>query len=176
MERQKDTPGTFFAESPTIRLVGATVLSIAGVAIAAMLCATGNYREAGILTGSALVAGILVARPISVRAVLTTWFVTAPLLSFYVRFPTDRSIVTYDRAVFAVVVLMLLLKPFANVATSTKANTLPDSIASQHSRISLSKFEVAWALLAVVALASHQNRGRHFLASARGVSRRKELP
>jgi O-antigen ligase len=154
MDRQRDTPVTLFAELPTLRLTAALILPVVGVALAAMLCASGHYREAAILAAAALVAGLLVAVPISVQAVLITWFATAPLASFYIRFPTDRSIVTYDRAVFALVVLMLLLKSFSAATAQPASQSFPDKAVPQRARFSMSKFEGAWALLAVLALAS----------------------
>ncbi len=154
VDRHRDTPVTFFAESPTLRLTAALILTIVGVAFAAMLCGSGNYREAAILAAAALAASLLVARAISVQAVMITWFATAPLASFYVRFPTDRSIVTYDRAVFALVVVMLLVKSFTKATTQTASRPFPRNAVPQRARFSMSKFEVAWALLAVLALAS----------------------
>jgi hypothetical protein len=61
------------------------------------------------------------------------WFATTPLASFYLRFPVERSLVTFDRAVFLVAALALLPRP---------------------GRVAATRFEIAWAMLAIVALLS----------------------
>lgn len=156
MDRQRDSPDTFFAGSPSLRITLWSILTSLGVAFAAILCASHNYREAAVFAAAALGAGLLVAGPISVRAVLITWFATAPLASFYIRFPTDRSIITYNRVVFALVVLKLLLKSRTSASTklARKSASFSENAVPQPARLSVSKFEVAWALLSVLALAS----------------------
>ncbi|MEK6286063.1 MAG: O-antigen ligase family protein [Acidobacteriota bacterium] len=157
MDRQRDRPDRFFAASPPLRTTALLILTTIAVAFAAILCASGNYREAAVLAAAGLGAGLLVAGPISVQAVLITWFATAPLASFYIRFPTDRSIVTYNRSVFALVIVMLLLKPGCTASltqTTSEAQSSSGNAWSRRAAFSVSKFEVAWALLSVLALAS----------------------
>src|SRR2546423_956640 len=105
MERQPESPASFFAALPSLRITALLILATTGVSIAATLCARGNYRGAVLSATAALGAGILFAGPISVQTVLLTWFATAPLASFYFRFPVDRSILTYNRLIFALVVV-----------------------------------------------------------------------
>lgn len=157
MDRQRDSPDSFFAALPPLRSTALLVLTTIAVAFAAILCASGYYREAAVLAAAGLGAGLLVAGPISVQAALITWFATAPLASFYIRFPTDRSIVNYNRGVFALVILMLLLKPKC-VASHTRPTSEAESSSAngllRRAAFSVSKFEIAWALLSVLALVS----------------------
>jgi O-antigen ligase len=156
MERQRESPSWFFASLPSLRITASLILATAGVALAATLCASGNYRGAVLSAAVALGAGVLVAGTISAQTVLIAWFVTAPLASFYVRFPIDRSILTYNRLVFALVVIMLLVKSgyqALGTESASEASTLWNASPRQ-STFSVSRFEIAWALLSVLALAS----------------------
>jgi O-antigen ligase len=154
MDTQRNIPIRFFANSHTLRLSTALILTIGGVALAATLCASDNYLDAAILAAASLAAGLLVASPVSVQAVMIAWFATSPLASFYIRIPADRSIITYDRAVFALIVIMLLLKPTTTPQPATERGSFHRFGAPLLSSLSISKFELAWALLAVLALAS----------------------
>ena len=114
--------------------------ALIAVTIASVLCAEGKYREAvgaGLVT---LAVGYVFSARVSIESVLIFWFATAPLASFYVRFPLDKSIITYNRAIIALVVIMLLVKPLKFEISKLK--------------FSATKFEIAWALLSVLALAS----------------------
>ena len=121
----------------------ALVLGTAGVVFAAVLCASGNYREAAAVAAAAIAAWLVVSMPISIETLLIVWFATTPLLSFYIRFPTDRSILTYNRVVIGLLAVALIVK-----------QTRPGEWSSLRSRFSLSRFEVAWVLLSGLALAS----------------------
>lgn len=169
MERQRESPASFFAALPSLRIATSLILATAGVAFAATLCASGNYREAALFAAAALGAGVLVAGPISVQTVLVTWFATTPLASFYVRFPTDRSILTYNRLVFALVVVMLLVKSgYTALAKEPASEASPLWNASpQRASFSVSKFEIAWALLSVLALASALARSNNVAYATR---------
>ncbi|HJQ69882.1 MAG TPA: hypothetical protein VKA70_12965 [Blastocatellia bacterium] len=68
---------------------------------------------------------------------LLTWFVTTPFLSYFVRYPLEKSIITFDRAVIGLVVVTLLWKHW----TSAKRGS-----------IRALRFEIAWALLSVLML------------------------
>ena len=129
---------------------------------AAVFCATGNYADAAII--AAIVAGgaLLIGFNASLDAVLVGWFVTTPLASFYLRVPLERSIITYDRVVFGLMIVMLILKwRRADSRSSTKLSAL------QGSRISITKFEATWALLSVAALASVAARSNNLAYATR---------
>ena len=116
-----------------------------------MLCATAKYQEAGAVAALSSGIAILLASQISIEAVLLAWFATTPLASFYLRFPTDRSIITFNRVVFGLLLVMLL--------ESYRVHWLPDpareeSYSSDRAHFSLSRFELAWAVLSILALAS----------------------
>src|ERR1044071_1651451 len=114
--------------------------ALIAVTIASVLCAEGKYREAagaGLVT---LAVGYVFSARISIESVLIFWFATAPLASFYVRFPLDKSVITYNRAIIVLIVAMLVLKPSRFEISNLK--------------FSVTKFELAWALLSVLALAS----------------------
>ncbi len=126
--------------SPLITHYSLFASTLIAVTIASVLCAEGKYREA---VGAGLVmlaVGYVFRARVSIESVLIFWFATAPLASFYVRFPLDKSIITYNRAIIALVVMMLLVKPLRFEISNLK--------------FSLTKFEIAWALLSVLALAS----------------------
>src|SRR6185503_17770816 len=117
--------------------------ALIAVTIASVLCAEGKYREAvgaGLVT---LAVGYILSARVSIESVLIFWFATAPLASFYVRFPLDKSIITYNRAIIVLIVAMLILKP------RTEERKEHPGL-----RLSVTKFELAWALLSVLALAS----------------------
>lgn len=137
-----------FFTSPSGRLTALFIVLTAGVIPSAGYCATGDYRSALAVAGISLAAGLLIFFPLSTQSALTCWFLTTPVAAFYVRFPVDRSIITYDRIVFASLVIVLFLSWKAG-DTSNNVKGKPQSW-----RISISKFEVAWALLALLALAS----------------------
>lgn len=73
----------------------------------------------------------------SVESLLVFWFFTSPVASFYLRYPFERSIITYDRAMIAAIAMIALFK-WRNEKRS----------------FVVSKFEIFWALLAVLALLS----------------------
>lgn len=114
--------------------------ALVAVLIASVLCAEGKYREA-VGTGLVILAvGYVFSARVSRESVLVLWFATAPLASFYIRFPLDKSIITYNRAIIALVVIMLLSQNLKFEISNLK--------------FSVTKFEIAWALLSVLALAS----------------------
>src|SRR5262249_27157981 len=126
------------------------LLLTAGASLAGMLSPKGSYGQAAALSVAALGGGLLVSASVSVETLLIIWFVSTPLAPFYIRFPTDRSIVTYNRTVFALIAVLLLTKWLRNSA-KPEANA---SLRQQTAHIRVSKFEVAWALLSVLAIAS----------------------
>jgi hypothetical protein len=72
-----------------------------------------------------------------VESILVFWFFTSPLASFYLRFPAERSIITYDRMMIALAFSIALFKWI-----------------NEKSSVTVSKFEIFWSLLAAAALSS----------------------
>src|SRR6185503_176435 len=94
-----------FSISPSFLISAALVAALA----AAAFCATGDYANAAIIAAMVVGGALLIGFNASLEAVLVAWFVTTPLASFYLRVPLERSIITYDRAVFAVMIVIVLL-------------------------------------------------------------------
>jgi O-antigen ligase len=139
------------AASP-LRLSGSFILVAAGVAFAATLCATGNYRNAAVITGLSLGAALLLLISVPTQSVLLAWFATTPLASFYIRYPLDRSIITYNRVVFGSLAASMLLGWYLR---TKKTEELADRDASvTQARFTLTRFEIAWAILSVIAFIS----------------------
>jgi O-antigen ligase len=130
-----------------------------------MLCATGDYRNAAVVTAVSLGTGFLLAAPVTFEVVLLTWFAATPLASFYIRYPIDRSIITYSRVVFGLLVVMLLLESHRKLKRT--GALLDTSFFAGRATFSLSKFEIAWALLSVLALASAVARSNNVTYATR---------
>lgn len=135
------------------------------VTLVSILCAEGKYREAAAASLAILATSFMLSTFVSIESVLIFWFATSPLASFYIRFPLDKSIITYNRAAVALAVVLLALKSFkkalnsADAANSKSDNSKRDwRAASLVDRLSsnffITKFEIAWALLSILALAS----------------------
>jgi O-antigen ligase len=165
MDISHQRPNTLFAALPPLRPTASLILLTAGVAFAGMLCAAGDYRNAVVVTVMSLGAAFLLAAPISIEAVLLAWFATTPLASFYLRYPLDRSIITYNRVVFGLLVVMLLLES----RSAFKRTSALTATSSSRARaiFSLSKFELAWALLSLLALASAVARSNNVAYATR---------
>ena len=84
---------------------------------------------------------------LSIEWLLILWFATTPIASFYIRYPPERSLITFDRAVFGLVALILLIKWRRVAAIKTDGSRTTGFL-------SASRFEVTWALLSIVALMS----------------------
>ena len=82
----------------------------------------------------------------SIELLILLWFATSPLASFYLRFPHDRSVITFDRAVFGLIALMLLILWWRASIKHDNARTRPFLTAT--------RFEIAWVLLSILALLS----------------------
>jgi hypothetical protein len=88
---------------------------------------------------------------------LLLWFLLSPIAAFYLRFPLDKSVITFDRAVVFGLLLMLLLKHWQSV--SLLKNGLR-TLVRAHGRAPhqkpptflITRFEIAWLILAAVAL------------------------
>jgi O-antigen ligase len=125
--------GGFSFFSPRTSLEVGAVAAFSGAALS--LAAGRNYASAFFIC---LAAILLVWRSPSVETLLIVWFVGTPLASFVVRFPMDRSIVTFDR--------IFLLAAFITVAWRQGQTGLRN--------LKITAFEVGWAALAVLAMTS----------------------
>lgn len=117
---------------PQVALLVAACLSIL---VAAIMCSTGRYTEAAAGAALLLAIGFSVAARISIETILITWFVTTPFVSFYFRFPIEKSIITFDRLVFASIFVMILWS-------------------GSYARFKATKLEISWALLSCIAILS----------------------
>src|SRR5882672_3936752 len=147
MDISRQKPNIFNPASP-LRFTVSFVLLTAGIAAAGMLCATDDYRNAAVVTAVSLGAAFLLAAPVTFEVVLLTWFALTPLASFYLRYPIDRSIITCNRAVFGLLVVMLLLESHRKLKRT--GALLDTSSSTGGATFSLSKFEIAWALLSLL--------------------------
>ncbi|HEX8186141.1 MAG TPA: O-antigen ligase family protein [Blastocatellia bacterium] len=129
------------------------IAALASIALSAALCAAGKYKEAAAASASLLCLAFILTARISIESILITWFVTTPLAYFYIRFPVGKSLITYDRAVFALVVLMLVWN-MRRVSRARDSEISDRKSQIRHSGFVASKFEIAWALLSTIALAS----------------------
>lgn len=150
MDISRQKPIALFSASP-LRSTVSFILLAAGVAFAAILCAAADYRDAVVVAALSLASAFLLAAPVAIEAALLAWFVSTPLLSFYLRYPLDRSVITYNRVVFGLMVVMMVLEWRREFETSV---TFEASASMPPAFLSLSKFETAWALLSLIALAS----------------------
>lgn len=145
MERQQQLTRVHSALTHAGRATPLLVSGGVGAALsAAALCAAGNYRDAAIVAVMVLGAAVLVRANASIEELMIAWFVTSPVASYYLRVPVERSIITYDRAMFGLMILAVLVKP-------GRADSEPSP---RWPRISITKFEAAWVLLSVAALVS----------------------
>jgi len=137
------------------------IFSSAGVILAGFECAAGNFRSAAVVAIGALGAAYLVFASASVQRILLAWFALTPVASFFVRYPTDRSILTFDRAMFLLLALVLLFRwaqetagKQEDEASSESPAGITDLTAPEQRYFSLSTFELTWAALATLALVS----------------------
>ena len=140
------------------RLPSLVVLLTAAVILAGFESATGSYRSAIAVAVAALAAAFCVYASISVERLLLAWFALTPVASFFVRYPTDRSILTFDRSMFLLLAVLLLSHWTRKTGDNQEHEANPQSrtrITTPERRyFSLSTFEVTWAALAILALAS----------------------
>lgn len=166
MDISHQKPNALFAAFPPLRRTASLILLTPGLGFAGILCAAASYREAAAVGALSLVAALLISAPLSIETVLLAWFVTTPLASFYLRFPIDRSIITFDRVVFGFLVAVLFLE-YRRASRRTALSGTPPS--NERAILSLSKFEIAWALLSLLALVSalaHSNNVAHATRTA----------
>lgn len=100
----------------------------------------------------------LIARHSSVitRRLLIFWFALSPLASFYLRYPAERSLITFDRLILALAAGLILFKWY----NQTRSDGLHQSIVA-------TKFEITWLLLAVVAVLSASGMSNNFGTAAK---------
>jgi hypothetical protein len=137
----------------------AVAMAIVTIVVAAMLCANNRYAEAAITISSALAVAVIAAylsQPersmphnlTPLEALLLVWFITTPVASFLIRFPPERSLITYDRIVFATAMLALMVRRIRMRRNEWKA-------------MLATRFEMAWALLTLVVTASAVTKSHH---------------
>lgn len=80
---------------------------------------------------------------VSVEGLLIFWFAVSPVASFYVRFPVDKSLVTFNRGVIALAVVLLIARAWTNHLQADRASRFT---------FTATKFEIAWAMVAAIAL------------------------
>lgn len=120
-------------------VIAASLLAVFG---AVVLCSLGRYFEAAGAAAIALSSAAVLAGRMPVEAILVLWFAATPLLSFFVRFPAEKSIMTFDRAIFGGIALILFLRWASKDGEA------------QSFRLRVTRFELAWALLSVAAVLS----------------------
>lgn len=135
-----------------VRFATSFLVVAAGLACAAALSAEGNYRDAAVLTTVAVGIAGSIATAATIETLLLVWFVTTPVASFLIRYPLDRSVITFNRVVFGFLVGIALLEPFGLGVTDVE-RTRSIGIKFQE-KVSASRFEIAWALLSLLAIAS----------------------
>lgn len=140
-----------------------------GIAAAAGLCGFGRYWEAAGVVAITLAVGFVISARVSVEGLLIIWVATTPVASFYARLPFDRALVTYDRALFGLVVLLLIWRGLGTKrrgaaapggsgageqrsgGAEVESPLLPLSSAPLHPISPALKFQIAWAVLAALA-------------------------
>src|SRR5215471_804831 len=147
IQRQLSNPAY---PSSRLRIAVSIASLVAGVVVGAILCSGEDYRDAAVMTALSLGVAIVFSGPVTIDRLLLTWFATTPLASFYLRYPLDRSIVTYDRLVFFLITLLILLA----TRSIFVVRSFSQSRTNDNVEFSLTKFELVWSLLSVVALAS----------------------
>jgi len=164
MDMSRQTPNKLYSASP-LRFTTSFLLLTAGVAFAGMLCATGDYRNAIVATAVSLGSAFLLAAPVSIEAVLLAWFAATPFASFYFRYPLDRSIITFNRVVCGLLIVMLVLELRRELRMRTTGEDAAASV--EPAILSVSRFEAAWAFLSVLALASAVARSNNVAFATR---------
>jgi hypothetical protein len=116
------------------------------------LTTTKRTTQSSILSPqSSLLTGLAVSADVSVSTILVAWFVATPIASFFIRFPYDKSIITFNRGVFALIAGLLLIRIKTDPESSARASEGKVS-PTRLARFKATPFEIAWALLSVAAL------------------------
>jgi O-antigen ligase len=147
-----------------VRFATSFLVVAVGLGCAAVSSAEGSYRDASVLTCMAVGIAAALATAATVETILLGWFVTTPFASFLIRYPLDRSILTFNRLVFGFLIAVALLEPFGLSITVERSRTFTTRI--RHA-VSASKFEIAWGLLALLAIASAASKSNNFSYAVR---------
>ena len=127
--------------------------ALAGVLIAAAFCGVGRYREAAGAALLILVSGCVAFGGLSISSLLVAWFVGSPIASFFIRYPYDKSLVTFNRLILVLAAWLL----FIRIGTSRNGSAVQNGSEERTSvvpRFKATPFEIAWAALSVIALIS----------------------
>ena len=144
-------------------------LGVCVVYVAAFVVATLSVSQGKVVTASDAKGYLLIF-----------WFALTPIASFFIRFPVDKSVVSFDRLMIGGLGLMLVVDEFApflrflqqGLATAGSASEQVKSkgaspwIGSRRG-ITATKFELCFALLAAIAVASVGTRSMHIASSLR---------
>jgi O-antigen ligase len=96
-----------------------------------------------------------VADKISVEAILIFWFALTPLASFYLRFPAEQSLITFDRLIFCGSPLLLAFKAWRYKQTANHKGAGGAGLQTPDFRLrtfTVTKFELVWFWLSLLAL------------------------
>src|SRR5215468_5395321 len=102
----------------------------------ALFASRGDYIASAISAAAIIAALATVAFKITTETLLIIWFVSTPIASFYGRIPLDRSLVTFNRAFLVFVLLAVAAR----------------EVKSKEVRFKASTFEIAWAVLCLIAI------------------------
>jgi O-antigen ligase len=155
-------------------LMGAIIL----VALSCWLVSIDRWEFAVCVAYMAILAVMLAAATTSDCAptrhinqyLLVLWFAATPVASFFIRYPTEKSLLTFDRLVIAGLGLWLLLTELIawRVAQTEVAQTVGLRRSSAATTwITASKFEIVWVMLIAVALLSVFTRSTNLQPSLR---------
>src|SRR5262249_22030978 len=111
------------------------IAAAATVAVLIALVAAQTYPAAIVVVLSwTIVAAVAVigslaeaARDRLAATILVVWFVTAPVAWFFIRFPLEKSIVTYERLVFGLVGVLGLARLLRSKPNVEPGSQLPKS-------------------------------------------------
>lgn len=143
--RIPDSAGFAFPRS--IAIYATAIVSSIGVGL---LFGSGRAAEAVALALFAL--GLIAWIGFKPRpgALLVFWFATAPMGAYLLRLPFEKSLLTFDRAVFALVALAMA----AQAWRSSPGRGSGVEAATDGDGIRLTRFEVLWLALSVLAVTS----------------------
>ncbi|HXG65974.1 MAG TPA: O-antigen ligase family protein [Blastocatellia bacterium] len=147
MSRVLDTASPPGVERPVL------VAALAGVALAAVMCAASHYAMAAATAACAIALGFTISGRLPATTLLIAWFALTPIASFFVRVPLEKSLLTFDRIVFACLPLALIFNFLKRRRTVETNAPLPPGPPAPLQR-KVSRFEIAWAMLAALAAAS----------------------
>ena len=150
----------------------ALIVVIIGAAVQAWLCSIGRVPESLVVSAAALAILIvcysfdrgsytsLATSSRTVEVMLLMWFVATPFASFYLKYPSEQSLLTFDRIAITTVGLLVLIQRAARsrilkkqIGESPTGQAILRST-SAASALEITPFEVLWALLTTAAIVS----------------------